>query len=69
MNTFNFILNKLYFELKRHENKYTQLHNMFGFFEIIKGLEASEIKIHARELLSLFPEDLEPVVVDECFTF
>lgn len=66
VNTFNCILDSLYSEIKKRECKYSDLHNRFGFLETIKSLEASDITKCARELLSAYPEDLEPVVVDEC---
>ncbi|CAH1104866.1 unnamed protein product [Psylliodes chrysocephalus] len=64
--TFNCILDSLYSEIKKRECKYSDLHNRFGFLETIKSLEASDTTKCARELLSAYPEDLEPVVVDEC---
>ncbi|CAH1103011.1 unnamed protein product [Psylliodes chrysocephalus] len=64
--TFNCILDSLYSEIRKRECEYSDLHNRFGFLENIKTLEASDITKCARELLSAYPKDLEPVVVDEC---
>lgn len=66
VNTFNVILDTLFSELKSRKKKYSQLHARFGFFETIKGMEASKVTEHARKLLSVYPEDLEPVLVEEC---
>lgn len=66
VNTFNCILDSLYSEIKKRACKYSDLHNRFGFLETIKSLEASEITKCARELLSVYPQDLEPVIVNEC---
>ncbi|XP_072161308.1 zinc finger MYM-type protein 1-like [Bemisia tabaci] len=66
VNTFNVILDTLSVELRKRADKYDDLHSTFGFFEDIDLQQDSAIISNkAAELVALYPNDLEPTLVDE----
>ncbi|KAL1447997.1 hypothetical protein WDU94_012375 [Cyamophila willieti] len=66
VSTFNVILDTLLSELKRRVDKYSDFHNMVGFFEILRTLEPSEISKKASAFYKKYSGDIEPTFVEEC---
>lgn len=66
INTFYVMTDSLSAELERRAEKYNNLQSTFGFLEEIKHSPSSKISEKATELWKAYPNDLEPLVVDEC---
>lgn len=63
MNTFNVTLDCLYSEVNKRGEKYSQLHNRFGFLEVIKG--SLTIYYTRKEILTVYYEDLDLALIEE----